>query len=212
MATGVIVELQRNSPNWTTVVEDIVKLERQIFPKHESLARSFDAELRKKNSGLLYREVDREVAGYVMYSWPSSLYASITKLAGLKTHLLSWTIFIHISFLRFLLQMWFLSIYSPRLNIMFKKSSDFLLFFFCLLVWLLWFVLVLMLCGLVLFMCGYEMINMKLSLNVIELSKMWIYVFFFKVTMKLISGTNLVCFLSGFHCLFSRHNVSLLKF
>ncbi|CAB4273293.1 unnamed protein product [Prunus armeniaca] len=81
MATGVIVELQRNSPNWATVVEDIVKLERKIFPKHESLARSFDAELRKKNSGLLYREVDGEIAGYVMYSWPSSLYASITKLA-----------------------------------------------------------------------------------------------------------------------------------
>lgn len=83
------MELQRNSPNWATVVEDIVKLERKIFPKHESLAGSFDEELRKKNSGLLYREVDGEVAGYVMYSWPSSLYASVTKLAGLKTHLLS---------------------------------------------------------------------------------------------------------------------------
>lgn len=65
-----------------TVVEDIVKLERKIFPKHESLARSFDEELRKKNSGLLYIELDGAVAGYVMYSWPSSLYASITKLAG----------------------------------------------------------------------------------------------------------------------------------
>jgi hypothetical protein len=84
MATGVIVELQRNSPKWVTVVEDIVKLERKIFPKHESLARSFDEELRKKNSGLLYIELDGAVAGYVMYSWPSSLYASITKLAGFK--------------------------------------------------------------------------------------------------------------------------------
>lgn len=82
MATGVIVEVQRNSPKWVTVVEDIVKLERKIFPKHESLARSFDEELRKKNSGLLYIELDGAVAGYVMYSWPSSLYASITKLAG----------------------------------------------------------------------------------------------------------------------------------
>lgn len=82
MATGVIVELQRNSPKWVTVVEDIVKLERKIFPKHESLARSFDEELRKKNGGLLYIELDGAVAGYVMYSWPSSLYASITKLAG----------------------------------------------------------------------------------------------------------------------------------
>ncbi|KAK9944132.1 hypothetical protein M0R45_009714 [Rubus argutus] len=56
MATGVIVELQRNSPKWGD-------------------------ELRKKNSGLLYIELDGAVAGYVMYSWPSSLYASITKLA-----------------------------------------------------------------------------------------------------------------------------------
>lgn len=89
-ATGVIVELQRNSPNWPTIVEEIVKLERRIFPKHESLARSFDEELRKKNSGLLYyrEQVDgEEVAGYVMYSWPSSLYASITKLAGFKSPL-----------------------------------------------------------------------------------------------------------------------------
>lgn len=94
-ATGAIVELQRNSPNWATIVEEIVKLERKIFPKHESLARSFDEELRKKNSGLLYyreQQVDgEEVAGYVMYSWPSSLYASITKLAGFKSLLFSST-------------------------------------------------------------------------------------------------------------------------
>ncbi|PRQ24916.1 putative methionine N(alpha)-acetyltransferase NatB transcription regulator GNAT family [Rosa chinensis] len=81
MAGGDIVELQRNSAKWVTIVEDIVKLERKIFPKHESLARSFDEELKKKNSGLLYIELDGSVAGYVMYSWPSSLYASITKLA-----------------------------------------------------------------------------------------------------------------------------------
>ncbi|KAL4620374.1 hypothetical protein ACB092_06G149500 [Castanea dentata] len=79
--SGVIVELHRNSSNWVKVVDEIVKLERKIFPKHESLARSFDDEMRKKNSGLLYVEVDREVVAYVMYSWPSSLYASITKLA-----------------------------------------------------------------------------------------------------------------------------------
>ncbi|KAK9285241.1 hypothetical protein L1049_024430 [Liquidambar formosana] len=81
MATGVIMELQRNSTNWAKVVEDIVRLEKKIFPKHESLAKSFDEELKKKNCGLLYSELDGEVAGYVMYSWPSSLYASITKLA-----------------------------------------------------------------------------------------------------------------------------------
>lgn len=55
---------------------------REIFPKHESLANFFSEELKKKNSGLLYLELDGEVVGYVMYSWPSSLFASITKLAG----------------------------------------------------------------------------------------------------------------------------------
>lgn len=83
MATRKIVQLEGNSSNRSKTVEDIVKLERKIFPKHESLARSFDEELIKKNSGLLYVEVDNgQLAGYVMYSWPSSLYASITKLAG----------------------------------------------------------------------------------------------------------------------------------
>ena len=82
MSSGVIVELHRNASNWGKVVDDIVKLERKIFPKHESLARSFDEELRKKNSGLLYVDVDGEVVGYIMYSWPSSLCASVTKLAG----------------------------------------------------------------------------------------------------------------------------------
>jgi hypothetical protein len=82
MSSGVIVELHRNATNWGKVVDDIVKLERKIFPKHESLARSFDEELRKKNSGLLYVDVDGEVVGYIMYSWPSSLCASVTKLAG----------------------------------------------------------------------------------------------------------------------------------
>ena len=79
-----LVELQRNSPNWSKIVEAIVKLERKTFPKHESLAKSFEEELRKKNTGLLYVEVDGEVIGYVMYSWPSSLFALITKLAGSK--------------------------------------------------------------------------------------------------------------------------------
>ena len=82
MSNGVIVELQTNSPNCAKVVEDIVKLEKKIFPKHESLARFFDEELKKKNSGLLFLDLDGEVVGYVMYSWPSSLYATIAKLAG----------------------------------------------------------------------------------------------------------------------------------
>lgn len=75
------VELQRNSPNWAEVVDDIVRIEKKIFPKHESLARSFDEELRKKNCGLLYTQVGGDIAGYVMYSWPSSLCCYITKLA-----------------------------------------------------------------------------------------------------------------------------------
>ncbi|XP_062107342.1 uncharacterized protein LOC133818472 [Humulus lupulus] len=80
MSTGV-VELQRNSSNWSTIVESIKKLERKIFPEHESLAKSFEDELRKKNCELLYVDVDGDIAGYVMYSWPSSLSASITELA-----------------------------------------------------------------------------------------------------------------------------------
>lgn len=82
MERWTVVELRRNSTNWATLVEEIVKLEKKIFPKHESLARSFDEELKKRNLGLLYVDLDGEVTGYVMYSWPSSLSASITKLAG----------------------------------------------------------------------------------------------------------------------------------
>ncbi|XP_041002380.1 N-alpha-acetyltransferase 11 [Juglans microcarpa x Juglans regia] len=78
---GVIVDLHRKSTNWAKVVDDIVKLERKIFPKHESLARSFDEELGKKNTGLIYMDLDGEVVGYAMYSWPSSMYACVTKLA-----------------------------------------------------------------------------------------------------------------------------------
>ncbi|KAL5756492.1 hypothetical protein ACOSQ2_021238 [Xanthoceras sorbifolium] len=85
-SSGVIVELLRNSNSWTKLVDQIVKMERKIFPKHESLARFFDEELKKKNAGLLYMEMDGQVVGYVMYSWPSSLSASITKLAVKESH------------------------------------------------------------------------------------------------------------------------------
>ncbi|CAN6903261.1 unnamed protein product [Brassica oleracea] len=81
MEKGVPVELTRGSANWARVVEEIVKLEKKTFPKHESLAQTFDGELRKRNAGLLYVAADGETLGYVMYSWPSSLSASITKLA-----------------------------------------------------------------------------------------------------------------------------------
>ncbi|GAY69048.1 hypothetical protein CUMW_268960 [Citrus unshiu] len=79
-SNGTVTELQRNSTNWTFVVDEIVKMEKKIFPKHESLARSFDEDLKKKNSGLLYIQIHGQVVGYVMYAWPTSLSASITKL------------------------------------------------------------------------------------------------------------------------------------
>ncbi|KAF8411164.1 hypothetical protein HHK36_003707 [Tetracentron sinense] len=82
MGTSVIVELSQNSKNWADIIEEISRLEKKIFPKHESLARSFHEDLKKKNCGLLYSDVNGEVAGYVMYSWPSSLFASISKLAA----------------------------------------------------------------------------------------------------------------------------------
>ncbi|PIN00505.1 N-acetyltransferase [Handroanthus impetiginosus] len=81
MANCGMVELHRNSVNWAKVVEEIVRIEKRVFPKHESLAKSFEDEVKKKNTGLLYSQIGGEVAGYIMYSWPSSLYASITKLA-----------------------------------------------------------------------------------------------------------------------------------
>ncbi|XP_076941868.1 uncharacterized protein LOC143611554 [Bidens hawaiensis] len=77
-----LIELQRKSSSWGKAVDEIVKLEKKIFPKHESLARSFDDELKKKNSGLIYLEIEGgEIGGYVMYSSLSSLSSSITKLA-----------------------------------------------------------------------------------------------------------------------------------
>lgn len=79
----VLTELHRKSTSWAKVVDEIVRIEKKIFPKHESLARSFDDELKKKNSGLIYLEINGDLAGYVMYSCPSSLCAIITKLAGI---------------------------------------------------------------------------------------------------------------------------------
>ncbi|GAA0150253.1 acyltransferase [Lithospermum erythrorhizon] len=81
MSNWVIVELQKNSTNYEKIIEGIVRIEKKIFPKHESLARLFDDELGKRNNGLFYGVVEGQLAGYVMFSWPSSLFASITKLA-----------------------------------------------------------------------------------------------------------------------------------
>ncbi|XP_073128180.1 uncharacterized protein [Henckelia pumila] len=81
MGDGTICQLERNSGMWGQVVEEIVRIEKRVFPKHESLAKSFEQELTKNNCGLLYSEIGGDVAGYVMYSCPSSLCASISKLA-----------------------------------------------------------------------------------------------------------------------------------
>ncbi|ONK73708.1 uncharacterized protein A4U43_C04F34440 [Asparagus officinalis] len=74
-------------------IEEVVRLEKKIFPKHESLSGSFHEELRKKNCGLIYAKLGKgegggqeEVVGYVMYSWVSSLCASIAKLAVKENH------------------------------------------------------------------------------------------------------------------------------
>ncbi|KVI04251.1 N-alpha-acetyltransferase 10-like [Cynara cardunculus var. scolymus] len=88
MAGGSILlnELHRKATSWEKIVDEIARLEKKIFPKHVSLARSFDDELKKKNSGLFYLEINGEVVGYVMYSCPSSLCAIIKKLAVKENH------------------------------------------------------------------------------------------------------------------------------
>ncbi|KAL6531350.1 hypothetical protein OROMI_027713 [Orobanche minor] len=82
MADLELVELHRNSKNWGKLVEEFARIEKRIFPKHESLANSFEEEAKKKKSGLIYSQIGGgDVAGYVMYSWSSLLCAWITKLA-----------------------------------------------------------------------------------------------------------------------------------
>nr|XP_010905523.1 uncharacterized protein LOC105032704 [Elaeis guineensis] len=89
---AVISELvARSDSESVQVVQEIVRLERKIFPKHESLARSLLEEVSKKNTGLLFLKIgkgkgEEEIVGYVMYSWISSLCASITKLAVKENH------------------------------------------------------------------------------------------------------------------------------
>ncbi|KAK1300344.1 hypothetical protein QJS10_CPB13g01071 [Acorus calamus] len=46
-------------------VEEIVRLERKIFPKHESLSESLIRELKKRNSGLIFAKRGEEIAGYI---------------------------------------------------------------------------------------------------------------------------------------------------
>lgn len=85
MGSGVIVELQTSKTNdnnkRSELVDEMARLEKKTFPKHESLSTSFHQELAKNNTGLLYCLVQGQLAGYVMYARPSSLAASITKLA-----------------------------------------------------------------------------------------------------------------------------------
>lgn len=89
-AAATILELDPSHERAGRIIEDIVRLERRIFPKHESLARSFHDELKRRNSGLIYSTSSAsadadEVSGYAMYTFNTSLCASITKLAGAKT-------------------------------------------------------------------------------------------------------------------------------
>ncbi|KAE8785744.1 putative ribosomal-protein-alanine acetyltransferase [Hordeum vulgare] len=80
-ADATILELDPSHERAGRVIDDIVRLEKRIFPKHESLARSFHDELKRRNTGLIYSTSGEEVAGYAMYTCTTSLCASITKLA-----------------------------------------------------------------------------------------------------------------------------------
>ncbi|XP_062205613.1 uncharacterized protein LOC133907565 [Phragmites australis] len=53
-AAAAILELEPSHERAGRIIEDIVQLERRIFPKHESLARSLHDELKRRNSGLVY--------------------------------------------------------------------------------------------------------------------------------------------------------------
>jgi hypothetical protein len=88
-AAATILELDPSHERAGRVIEEIVRLEKRIFPKHESLARSFHDELKRRNSGLIYSTSSAkgdEVAGYAMYTCNTSLCATITKLAGENTY------------------------------------------------------------------------------------------------------------------------------
>nr|AAM93678.1 putative N-acetyltransferase [Oryza sativa Japonica Group] len=92
-----ILELDPAHPRAGRVIDDIVRTEKRIFPKHESLARTFHDELKRRNTTLIYSaaaatipttgdaaaasDEEEEVVGYAMYTCATSLCASITKLA-----------------------------------------------------------------------------------------------------------------------------------
>uniref|UniRef100_A0A0E0EZJ9 N-acetyltransferase domain-containing protein n=1 Tax=Oryza meridionalis TaxID=40149 RepID=A0A0E0EZJ9_9ORYZ len=98
-AAARILELDPAHPRAGRVIDDIVRMEKRIFPKHESLSRTFHDELKRRNTALIYSAAaatipttgdaaassssssDEEVVGYAMYTCATSLCASITKLA-----------------------------------------------------------------------------------------------------------------------------------
>jgi hypothetical protein len=85
-AAATIFELNPSHERAGRVIEDIVRLE---FPKHESMARSFHDELKRRNSGLIYSTSGADsdvVIGYAMHTCTTSLCATITKLAGENPH------------------------------------------------------------------------------------------------------------------------------
>lgn len=83
----VLTELHWNSTSWAKVVGEIASLEKKTFPEHQSYPRSFDDELKNKNNGLIYMEINGDLAGYVMYSC-TSFSAIITAIAGIIVNFL----------------------------------------------------------------------------------------------------------------------------
>ncbi|WCJ30638.1 Disease resistance protein (TIR-NBS-LRR class) family [Euphorbia peplus] len=80
-SSRVNLELQRNLAYRAKVVEEIVKMDRKVFPEQESRASFFDEELNEKDSELLYLEIEKDIVGYVMCSSVSSACAHILALA-----------------------------------------------------------------------------------------------------------------------------------
>ncbi|KAL2635798.1 hypothetical protein R1flu_007277 [Riccia fluitans] len=88
-----ILELGKKNSD-EEILAELIRLEKRIFPKHESLAQNLRQEIHRRNSGVFYILEDslesdnlslgegkhQRVAGYLMYSC-TSLVATITKLA-----------------------------------------------------------------------------------------------------------------------------------
>ena len=49
------------------VVEQCKRIERRVFPKHESMCETFDKEISKSNTQLAYAAIANEVVGYIVF-------------------------------------------------------------------------------------------------------------------------------------------------